>query len=138
VAWYVRPAGGGQFGPAATEAFRGWAEDGRVAADSWVWRTGWTDWRPGAEAIAALADTIEPPPATPPPAPPATDVQIAVAREPAPAADAAGPLPRHEATTAEARRAEMRRRRKRNNVIAIALGVATLIIAVVMAIVLSR
>ena len=31
-----RPAAGGQFGPASTDVFRTWVEDGRVAADSWV------------------------------------------------------------------------------------------------------
>ena len=39
-AWYIRPAAGGQFGPASDEVFRQWVAEGRVAADSWVWRTG--------------------------------------------------------------------------------------------------
>lgn len=137
VAWYVRPVGGGQFGPATTDVFRGWIEDGRVAADSWVWRTGWADWRPGSEAIGALAETVAPPPAFPP-APSTPGVQIAVAPSPAPAHDTVSPLPRHEPTTAEARRAEMRRRRRRNNAIAVALGVVALVVAVIMAVVLNR
>lgn len=52
--WYVRPASGGQFGPIDTAGFRQWIEEGRVGADAWVWRTGWSDWRPGAQAARAL------------------------------------------------------------------------------------
>jgi hypothetical protein len=139
VAWYVRPAAGGQFGPASTDVFRGWVEDGRVAADSWVWRTGWTDWRPGGEAMGSLADVIAPPPAVAaPPVPEMAAVPIVDAPSASPAADEASASPHHAATTAEARRAEMRRRRRRNNAIALALGVVALVVAVVMAVVLNR
>jgi hypothetical protein len=66
----VRPASGGQFGPVDTAGFRQWIGEGRVAADAWVWRTGWSDWRPGAEAVRSLGATKR---RTPPPAPaPAT------------------------------------------------------------------
>jgi hypothetical protein len=65
-AWYVRPASGGQFGPVDTAGFRQWIGEGRVAADAWVWRTGWSDWRPGVEAVRSLGATKR---RTPPPAP---------------------------------------------------------------------
>src|SRR5690606_3589453 len=39
--WYVRPATGGQFGPASGEIMRNWVRDGRVGASSLVWRAGW-------------------------------------------------------------------------------------------------
>lgn len=53
--WYVRPAKGDeQFGPASTEAVRLWIAEGRVAPDSWVWKTGWTEWKFGSEAFAEL------------------------------------------------------------------------------------
>jgi len=48
--WYVRPATGGQFGPADDTLVRQWAADGRVGADAYVWRTGWPNWRLASEA----------------------------------------------------------------------------------------
>jgi hypothetical protein len=43
--WYVRPPSGGQFGPATGEIMRTWLTEGRVAAESLVWREGWRDWQ---------------------------------------------------------------------------------------------
>jgi hypothetical protein len=43
--WYVRPPSGGQFGPAAGDLMRSWLTEGRVSADSLVWREGWRDWQ---------------------------------------------------------------------------------------------
>lgn len=43
--WYVRPAGGGQYGPARGDVMRKWLGEGRVTTDSLVWREGWPDWR---------------------------------------------------------------------------------------------
>jgi len=43
--WYVRPASGGQFGPAAGDVMRRWMAEGRVGTDSLVWREGWPDWK---------------------------------------------------------------------------------------------
>jgi hypothetical protein len=43
--WYVRPPSGGQFGPATGELMRTWLTEGRVSADSLVWREGWRDWQ---------------------------------------------------------------------------------------------
>lgn len=50
VAWYVRPAAGGQFGPADDAQMQQWVAEGRVGADAHVWRTGWVDWRRATEA----------------------------------------------------------------------------------------
>ena len=55
VAWYVRPATGGQFGPVDTPTFQQWVREGRVGADSWVWRTGWAQWKARGEALQLLA-----------------------------------------------------------------------------------
>jgi hypothetical protein len=49
--WYVRPPSGGQFGPAASSVMRGWLQEGRISADSLVWREGWRDWQ---EAIGVF------------------------------------------------------------------------------------
>jgi hypothetical protein len=43
--WYVRPPSGGQFGPASGELMKTWLSEGRVSADSLVWREGWRDWQ---------------------------------------------------------------------------------------------
>jgi hypothetical protein len=43
--WYVRPASGGQFGPADDDTFCQWIAEGRVTADTHVWRDGWPQWR---------------------------------------------------------------------------------------------
>ncbi len=45
VVWYVRPPSGGQFGPATSDVMRTWITEGRVSADSLVWREGWRDWQ---------------------------------------------------------------------------------------------
>ena len=45
VVWYVRPPSGGQFGPAGPDIMREWINEGRVSADSHVWREGWRDWQ---------------------------------------------------------------------------------------------
>jgi hypothetical protein len=44
VVWYVRPASGGQFGPATADVMRSWLIEGRVATDTLVWREGWREW----------------------------------------------------------------------------------------------
>lgn len=53
--WYVRPVTGGQYGPATGEAMRQWLDEGRVAADSLVWREGWPDWRTAATTFPKFA-----------------------------------------------------------------------------------
>ena len=43
--WYVRPSLGGQYGPASGDMLKQWIQQGRVAADSLVWRDGWPNWQ---------------------------------------------------------------------------------------------
>lgn len=120
VAWYVRPAAGGQFGPADAELFRQWIEDGRVAADSWVWRTGWAEWKAGAEAIALFADR-----------PKEGAVVAMTAATSAPAG--LGSLP-----SADGRRAEIKRRKQRVRRISAALALVALAVLVALVVVLVR
>lgn len=45
LAWYVRPAAGGQYGPADEALLRQWVAERRVDGTALVWCTGWPDWR---------------------------------------------------------------------------------------------
>jgi GYF domain 2 len=57
--WYVRPATGGQYGPARGDMMRGWLSEGRVSADSLVWREGWPDWRAANKVFPNLGAPAE-------------------------------------------------------------------------------
>ncbi|HUY89378.1 MAG TPA: GYF domain-containing protein [Pirellulales bacterium] len=44
--WYVMPPGAAsQYGPAIGEEFRNWIKEGRVTADTLVWRQDWPEWK---------------------------------------------------------------------------------------------
>jgi site-specific recombinase len=58
--WFVRPPSGGQFGPARGEVMRKWLTEGRVTADSLVWREGWIDWLAATEVFPQLGKTPAP------------------------------------------------------------------------------
>lgn len=68
--WYVRPSAGGQYGPARGDVMRRWLSEGRVSADSMVWREGWADWKlagpvfPSLEAVpsSTKSATVNPAP----------------------------------------------------------------------------
>jgi hypothetical protein len=71
--WYVRPATGGQFGPASAAIMRSWIKEGRVGASSLIWRAGWEDWQQAANIFPQLA-TPASTPAKPPGMPPVPNV----------------------------------------------------------------
>lgn len=72
ISWYVRPASGGQFGPANGPTFSQWLSEGRVSGDSHIWRDGWPDWQIAQLALPAyFASPIAMQPAAASPAPPA-------------------------------------------------------------------
>ena len=50
--WFVRPPTGGQYGPADAVLFRTWILEGRVTADSHIWREGWADWQLAEDLLA--------------------------------------------------------------------------------------
>jgi len=52
--WYVRPPGGGQFGPASGSVMQSWIAEGRVSPESLVWREGWRDWQQASETFPQL------------------------------------------------------------------------------------
>jgi hypothetical protein len=59
--WYVRPPSGGQYGPARGDIMRKWVQEGRVSADSLVWREGWDDWLTASEVLPSLRGSVTPP-----------------------------------------------------------------------------
>lgn len=96
--WYVRSPAGGQYGPAKGDVMRKWIAEGRVSADSLVWREGFPEWRVasdvfpslGRSAMAAMAVASAPTvaPTVAPTAAPMAAVPPATAPDPAPAAAA--------------------------------------------------
>ena len=127
--WYVRSTGGEQYGPADTETMRGWAAEGRVLHDSWVWRTGWPDWKRGVEALALLNAPITDFPnieAPPPAVTPQTDL---TAPSDAAPIDVAAP---------NLRRTSRSRHRDRAKKITMALSALVVVLLLVLLLVLSR
>ena len=53
--WYVQSTAGGRYGPAPGDTMRSWIAEGRVAADSLVWREGWPQWLPASTIFPQLA-----------------------------------------------------------------------------------
>jgi hypothetical protein len=141
--WYVRPTAGGQFGPAPTRVFRQWVKEGRVAADSWVWRSGWADWKPGGEALQLAAGERELP--RPAPAP----VELGLPESMAVAADsfqsegdigltAAAASVDFERDVTDAQRSDHRRRKQRVRNVSVLLGIVAMLMIVVLVLVLAR
>jgi hypothetical protein len=63
--WYIRPSSGGQYGPARGDIMRKWMGEGRVSADSLVWREGWDDWSTAVDVFPELGAGITPPVSAP-------------------------------------------------------------------------
>ncbi|MBX3426308.1 MAG: DUF4339 domain-containing protein [Pirellulales bacterium] len=143
-AWYVRPASGGQFGPATTAVFEAWIAEGRVPGDSWVWRDGWPEWKPARDALAGFKQkslTSAPPAATTVapirparPAVPADPVVAIAAASVSPAATTHAP----ESPAATTHRAKIARRKRRNQQITITLALVVAVLMAILAIVLWR
>ena len=54
--WYVRPASGGQFGPADGDVLQQWLNEGRIAENSFLWHDGWAGWQKAGEVFPHLAE----------------------------------------------------------------------------------
>jgi uncharacterized protein DUF4339 len=53
--WYVMPPGAtSQYGPAVGEEFRAWIKEGRVTADTLIWRQDWPEWKPAGMVFPEL------------------------------------------------------------------------------------
>lgn len=145
-AWYIRPASGGQFGPANDEVFAQWVAEGRVSADSWVWRSGWADWQSGSEALREFGAR---PPVPAPMSAPDFDLEeeddaslassaAGINLAPAPTIAAIQAAHQVEASSADLRRAEMQRRKQQVRTFSIVLGVIALAMLIALAFVLTR
>jgi hypothetical protein len=53
--WYVRPPEGGEYGPADARLMEVWVQEGRIAAEALVWRTGWPEWQAWREVAGQFA-----------------------------------------------------------------------------------
>ena len=116
--WYVQ-SGGQQFGPANVETFQAWVADGRVPADSLVWRSGWADWKSGSDALAELnLPTVSP---TQQAAPDAAAAEVSTNSLPA--------------SNYQAKR---RQRRDRARMVTLILGALVFLLLVVLVVVLAR
>lgn len=146
-AWYIRPASGGQFGPANDEVFAQWVAEGRVSADSWVWRNGWADWQSGTEALREFG--ARPPISATMPTPDfdledeEDDSSLAssaagINLAPAPTIAAIQAAHHVESSSADLRRAEVQRRKQQVRTFSIVLGVIALAMLIALAFVLTR
>lgn len=130
--WYVRPATGGQFGPASGEIMRAWISEGRVGASSLVWRAGWPEWRAASAVFPALGKLLASPVAT-------ATVQ-AVAARPVVAGAAAQPALPVELGTMPASGSlppvaqSLRKRRRKNDQTLIISGILLIITLVLVAV----
>ncbi len=120
--WYVRPPSGGQYGPAAGDIMRKWIGEGRVSADSLVWREGWADWESASAIFPSLSDN----------APPTDDIPAVGSSASKVTGDAAPIKDEKAASTVAA----YRDRRRKSNTMAIATIVLLSLFVVVLGVVL--
>ncbi len=134
--WYVRPASGGQFGPASGEIMRGWINDGRVGASSLVWRAGWTEWRSAAATFPQLSSLLVAPgpPLQQVPLPNATSSTTNLPR--GYVAEMLPPAPPEVSSTVPPL-AEMTRRRRRKKDISLLASAVLVAVTVILIIVLA-
>ena len=123
--WYVRSPDGQQYGPADSSLMKTWVSEGRVAADSWVWHSGWPEWKKADVAMAELS-VVMPQPSTDflPPA------NLPV--------EEAGPRIESEQVSPQSVISNKKSRRERATLITFALGALVLLLLVAVVLVVSR
>lgn len=115
--WYVRTSLGDQYGPATTDVFRRWVEEGRVSEECFVWRSDWPDWKPSSEALAKVS--FDPP--AKPPADPADE-----------------PVVPERATVTSRHGAAMRNRRQRAKMITMVLSALAILLLIAVVLVVAN
>ncbi len=134
--WYVRPASGGQYGPASGDIMRAWLKDGRVGASSLVWRSDWPEWRSASATFPQMSGLAPagPPIAQPPlPANGASPISVSAAVS-SPGVVASPPTAASSPAIAPLAQAALRRRRK-HDVRLIASGILV-VVSIILIIVL--
>ncbi|QDU58828.1 hypothetical protein Pan181_50680 [Aeoliella mucimassa] len=111
------------FGPADDQLIKQWTTEGRVGADSHVWRTGWPDWRLARdlpEYFPSLAGSAVPTPA----------VELPVGYNETPASEVARPTDPHDPAVVAARYQRRKRRSAASQQLAaVLLGVLVVVLA---------
>jgi hypothetical protein len=137
VEWRMARPGGEQFGPTVPAIFAQWIAAGRVAPDTLVWRTGWPDWRradaPNADLPASLPQSDI---STPPPIP---GVTLPPALPLAPAVETPKPTvkPSRSVPPTAAYSLRKRQQAKRRRLITIALAIVCVVLAGMLAYMMS-
>jgi hypothetical protein len=135
--WYVVPPGAATpYGPATGKLFRSWIDEGRVTADSLVWRQDWKDWQPASSVLPqfrtpAVPQGLPPLPGSVVPAVAAVapDFVSAIAGPEAPAA--AEPDAEQLATLGKPRR-NVKKPRDFTNILIIVLAIGVIVMLPVM------
>ena len=60
--WYVRPADGGEFGPASGEVLLAWIEEKRIDHRTHLRRHDWINWQPASKIFSEFQQSIHRPP----------------------------------------------------------------------------
>jgi len=121
--WYVATRGGPQFGPAQAATMAAWLDEGRITADSLVWREDWPSWRPATQVFPRFAQ----------PSVAATSQSAAAATSPAVAAAGQQPLEaavqlRTSADEGIATKQRRRRTRSKNLAATVVLAIVALVL----------
>jgi hypothetical protein len=138
--WYVVPPGAATpYGPATGSLFRSWIEEGRVTADSLVWRQDWKDWQPANSVLPQFRTPMIPAAAAPAGVVPAVaaiapDFVSAIAAAEGPAS--AEPVDEQLAALEKPRR-HVKKPRDFTNILIIVLAIGVLVMVPVMIYVLK-
>jgi hypothetical protein len=140
--WYVVPPGAATpYGPASGTLFRAWIDEGRVTADSLVWRQDWKDWQPASSVLPQFRTPVVPQGLPPLPGNPvlttaalAPDLISSIAGSEAPTASE--PVDEQLATLAKPRR-NVKKPRDYTNILIIVFAIGALVMVPVMIYVLK-